>query len=169
MVFYRSREDRLARRAYVSCNRGFGGGLLLGLAYRFFSRPAKVFVSYRSLSESHYKALLQAWSANKKFRFSFEDLSVGVSIRSEDERYIRRKIRDRLKESQIVLVLIGKNTHKSKWVAWEVSEAVRKGIPIIAVMVERVRKKPTWLDLSSVRWVDEFTEEKISNALASFH
>ena len=40
----------------------------------------KVFISYDYNNEKKYKNLLLAWDANSYFDFSFEDISVDVSI-----------------------------------------------------------------------------------------
>ena len=76
----------------------------------------KIFVSYRADDEGTlHKNLLVAWSRNDSFfpEIKFHDTSIGTSINSVNANYIKSVIKDRIKESDIVLCLVGKNTGNS--------------------------------------------------------
>jgi len=87
----------------------------------------KVFVSYDYDNDKHYKNLLLAWDANKQFDFYLYDQSVDVSVNSTDAAAIKRVISARINASTYFLCIVGKRTHKSGWVAWEIDKAVELG------------------------------------------
>ena len=100
----------------------------------------KVFVSYRADDEgTKHKNLLVAWSANDYFfpEIKFYDTSIGTSINSVNANYIKSVIKDRIKESDIVLCLVGKNTGSSDWVNWEIETAYSMNKKIVAVKTNR--------------------------------
>ena len=43
----------------------------------------------------------------------FVDTSVGISIKSDDAYYIKERIKEKIKSSDKVICIIGKNTHTS--------------------------------------------------------
>jgi hypothetical protein len=84
----------------------------------------KIFISYDYDNDKHYKNLFVAWDKNGLFDFSFYDASVDVSVNSTDATYIKSVIKNRIKSSSHFLCIVGKHTHKSAWVKWEIETAV---------------------------------------------
>ena len=84
----------------------------------------KVFISYDYDNDKHYKNLLLAWDSNKLFDFSIHDHSADVSINSTDATAIKRVISRYINEATYFLVIVGKKTHKSSWVKWEIEKAL---------------------------------------------
>jgi|SRR5690625_2027953 len=128
----------------------------------------KLFVSYRADEEGNkYKNLLVAWSKNDNgyFDIKFEDTSIGVSINSDDEDYIKRRIREKISESRTVLVLIGKDTHKSDWVEWEIDKAVELKKKLVAVKIKNSYTSPSNLFGKGATWAKSFTYESIKKAI----
>lgn len=129
----------------------------------------KLFVSYRADDEStKYKNLLVAWSESPNLNFfevKFEDTSIGVSINSEDANYIKRRIREKLENSSRVICLIGKSTHQSEWVRWEIEKAFELNIPITAIKINSAYTTPYVLYNKNVSWAYSFKYESIKNAL----
>jgi len=95
----------------------------------------KIFISYDYDNDKRYKNLLLAWDANSYFDFSFEDISVDVSIDSTDADTITRVISARINNSTYFLCIIGEKTYKSAWVKWEIDKAVELGKKIVAVKI----------------------------------
>jgi hypothetical protein len=127
----------------------------------------KIFISYDYSNDKHYKNLLLAWDKNKDFDFGFYDQSVDVSVDSTDAVVIRRVISARINDSTYFLCLVGKKTHLSKWVDWEIRKAIELKKKIIAVKIEQDNISPSAILGIGTSWAKSFTFEAIKNALAS--
>jgi len=125
----------------------------------------KVFISYDYDNDRSYKNLLLAWDANTNFDFYLYDQSVDVSVNSYDAAAIRRVISARINESTYFLCLVGKNTHKSEWVSWEISKAVELKKKIIAVKIDSSNSTPINLYGVGASWARSFTYSSIKNAI----
>lgn len=109
-------------------------------AHELFFKKQKIFVSYYHDSDKHYKRLLEAWSANDKFSLEFEDVSTDVSINSENEKYIKRRIADNIKQSDALVVLVGKESHQRPWIAWEINKAKEHKKKIVAIKIRKIMR-----------------------------
>lgn len=128
----------------------------------------KIFVSYRADDEgTMYKNLLVAWSKNDNghFDIKFEDTSIGVSINSTNASYIKSKIKEKIKESKTVLVLIGEETHKSDWVEWEIETAAELNKKLVAVKIENSYSSPLAILLKGAKWAKSFKYDSIKKAI----
>ncbi len=128
----------------------------------------KVFVSYRADSEGErYKNLLVAWSKNDNghFDIKFDDQSIGVSINSEDANYIKRVIKTKITNSNTFLVLVGKDTHRSDWVNWEIKKAAELNKKIVAVKIDSGYKTPLELYGVGATWARSFRYDSIKKAI----
>lgn len=56
---------------------------------------------------------------------------------SEKQRYVEKM----LSNAQLMILISSRSIDKSEWVQWELSEAKRRGIPIITVQASMNRKK----------------------------
>ena len=61
-----------------------------------------------------------------KFDFAFFDRSLADPIKKDAPEYIRGFIRDKLHATDVTVVLIGDDTHRSAWVQVEIEESVRR-------------------------------------------
>ncbi|MEW8338506.1 MAG: TIR domain-containing protein [Candidatus Thiodiazotropha taylori] len=138
-----------------------GGYLLIN------GKRKKVFVSYYSKGDSHFKNLIIAWANNNKFDLQLDDISTDVNIRSNDVSYLKRRMKQQIKKADYFLVFIGKDTHSREWVQWEIKQAKSLNKPIVAIKEKRSYKSPNVLHGSSATWLYSFSEEKIRNALDS--
>lgn len=143
-------------------------GILAAVAgYVLFNKKQKIFVSYYHDADKHYKRLLTAWSANDKFELEFEDVSTDVSIKSENDAYIRRVIADKIKQCDVFVVLIGKKSHKRDWISWEIAKAKEYGKKIVAIKIRKNYASPQELLSAGTVWVYEYNEKKIRDAIES--
>ena len=55
----------------------------------------RTFVGFSS-TDIHYYRLMQAWKASENFDFNFTDCQLHTEINSNDEPYIKRKVRQRI-------------------------------------------------------------------------
>lgn len=124
-----------------------------------------IFVSYRYSGDAKYKNLLKAWSANHKFDLSFDDFSNDISVDSTEALVIKDAILKKMRKSDIFLCIVGSNTHKSKWVSWEIEKAIELEMPIVAVKINKSFSSPPLLKGNNVSWALSFKEKSITKAL----
>lgn len=125
----------------------------------------KIFISYDYNNDKHYKNLLVAWDKNNLFDFIFYDASVDVSVNSEDAEYIKRVIKDRINSASYFLCIIGRQTYKSGWVAWETNTAINLYRKIIVVKTEQSNTSLNEISDIGASWAKSFTFESIKNAI----
>jgi hypothetical protein len=95
----------------------------------------KTYVCFDADTDMNYYRLMQAWKENENIAFDFQNAHEINSIRDgSSEETIKRKLRERLENTKVLVVLIGENTKNLyKYVRWEIEYAIEKDIPIIAV------------------------------------
>lgn len=125
----------------------------------------KVFVSFDYDHDKNYKLLLQAWDSNPNFEFNFNDKSVTVPIDSKEESRIKAGITSKMNDSTYFLVIIGEHTHKSKWISWEIENANKAGLKLVAVKIDKSFKKPDALSGKDVSWSMNFKQDSIISAM----
>ena len=127
----------------------------------------KVFISYDYDNDKTDKNLLLAWDANDDFDFSLYDMSVDVSVDSDDAAAIKRVISARINQSTHFLCLIGTKTHKSNWVDWEIKKAIELNKKLIAVKINKDNTSPSAILDQGASWALSFTFDGIKNAIDS--
>lgn len=140
----------------------------LGDTMFFFSDP-KVFISYHYENDRHYKNLIVAWSKNASFDISFYDKSVDVSVNSTKAGPIRRVISSKINDSDVFLCIVGKYTHKSSWVDWEIKKAHELKKSFVAVKIDRAYKTPKALYNKNAEWALSFKVDAIQKAINAAH
>ena len=128
-------------------------------------KQKKVFISYYSKGDSHYKNLIVAWAKNNNFKLNIEDLSTDTNIKSSDRSYLRARMKKQIEKADYFIVFVGEDTHKREWVLWEIEQAKTFGKTIIAVKEKKAHKSPKPLLGSRATWIYGFSEEGIRNAL----
>jgi hypothetical protein len=141
------------------------GGLGIWNYQKLNNKPHKIFISYYAKKDSRYKNMLIAWSKNKKFELKLEDFSTDVSINSNNETYLKKRMKDQIMKADNFLIFIGKDTHKRKWVAWEIAQAKMLNKKIIAIKENKTHKSPACLLGIGTIWVYGFSELGLRNAL----
>ena len=95
----------------------------------------KTYVAFDADSDIRYYRLMQAWKKNNNTSFNFydaHDLNNLMSFSSEET--IKAKLAERLRNTKVFILLIGNSTKNLyKFVRWEIEQAIRRNIPIIAV------------------------------------
>ncbi|HFI0405726.1 TPA: TIR domain-containing protein [Streptococcus suis] len=86
-------------------------------------------------------------------------------MNSTNATYIKSVIRERIKNSDVVLCLVGKNTSSSDWVNWEIETAYQLNKKIVAVKIERGYDTPLALYGKGVSWAFEFSKAAILREL----
>jgi hypothetical protein len=103
----------------------------------------KVFISFDGDNDIHYYRLMKAWKQNDKTDFSFNDAHDIKQARDTSlEETIKRSLRDRLNNSRVFVILIGERTrYLTKFVRWEMEQAIFIGLPIIGVNLNGLRQQ----------------------------
>lgn len=115
----------------------------------------KVFVSF-AIKDSKYRDFLVSQAKNERSPFTFIDMSVK---KPWNENVWKRKCRQKIKESDGMIVLLSNHTWHSSGARWEVKCAKKEGIPVIGMHIKKDNKraKPTELGRSRViewTWVN---------------
>lgn len=139
--------------------------LLGGILVYDSLRSKRIFVSYKYTGDSKYKNLLVAWSKNHKFSVSFDDVSSDISIDSWDHEVIKSGIAPQIYKADIFLCIIGKNTHKSSFVEWEILKAIEMKKKIVAVKTNKNNISPEVIKNIGAVWALRFKEKEIIKAL----
>ena len=125
----------------------------------------KIFISYDYDNDKHYKNLLVAWDKNSQFDFSFYDASVDVSVDSTDVAAVKRVISARINGATHFVCLVGKHTHESGWVRWEIEKAVALKKKLIAVKTDVENTSPDAILGVGASWAMSFTFDAITKAI----
>ncbi len=76
-------------------------------------------------------------------------------------------MKEKINESDCVIVFIGEDTHERPWVQWEIKKAIELKKPIVAVKEKKTHKSPKLLIGCDAKWVYGFSEKKIREAIES--
>uniref|UniRef100_E6VFG1 Thoeris protein ThsB TIR-like domain-containing protein n=1 Tax=Rhodopseudomonas palustris (strain DX-1) TaxID=652103 RepID=E6VFG1_RHOPX len=83
---------------------------------------------------------IKGWKANKNIDFEYNDAHDldNMTARAQGENYVKSKLRERMKQSKAVVVLVGEKTKNLyKYVRWELELALELGLPIIAANLNK--------------------------------
>lgn len=102
----------------------------------------KTYVCFDGDNDMHYYRLMQAWHQNDKSTFSFYNAhDINTARDTSQEASIKRQLRERLLNSKVLVVLIGANTrYLTKFVKWEMEQALSLDLPIIGVNLNGMRQ-----------------------------
>lgn len=103
----------------------------------------KTYICFDADSDIHYYRLMQAWKENEHHVFNFHNAHEINTLRDgSSEATIKAKLRERLKNTKVLVVLIGKSTmNLYKYVRWEIEYAIENDIPIIGVNLNGSKTK----------------------------
>ena len=103
----------------------------------------KTYVCFDGDSDIHYYRLMQAWHQNDRSPFVFYNAhDLNTARDSSLEASIKRQLRERLLNSSVFVVLIGANTrYLTKFVRWEMEQAVELRLPIVGVNLNGMRQQ----------------------------
>jgi hypothetical protein len=99
--------------------------------------PRRVFLSYQHRDHGRAKGFdLMGRSPHVEIASSVRHLLNPVA--SQDPEYVGRKIREQQKFTSVTVVLVGKDTHKSDWVAKEIDWSLSKDPPngLLAIRID---------------------------------
>lgn len=133
----------------------------------------RTFVGFSSTDIKYYRLML-AWKENEHIDFNFTDCQLSTELRSEDEQYIKSKVRQRINMAGKYAILIGEDTrYQYKYVRWEAEVAIEKNCTIIGVNLDGDRQMidktcpPVVRDIGAI--FVPFSPKIIAYALANYN
>jgi len=84
---------------------------------------------------------MEAWKENENIAFDFDNAHEINNLRDgSSEETIKRKLRERLQNTKVLVVLIGEHTKNLyKYIRWEIEYAIEHNIPIVGVNLNKKR------------------------------
>lgn len=95
----------------------------------------KTYIAFDGDNDMKHYRLMTAWAAHPDYSFSFNNAhDLNTARDTSQEESIKRQLRERFANSRLFIVLIGDRTKfLTKFVRWEMEEALRLDLPIIGV------------------------------------
>lgn len=141
---------------------------------RIVKAKPKVFVSFDFENDVHYKRLLEAWDANKKFQFIFQDLTP-QEIQSSSVARVKAVLTSKIKDASHTLVIIGQyanQLHKDSlligcrnWINFEIQQSRLNNKKIVGVRIQPHYTLPELILGSGGKHIEGFTEAGIIQGL----
>lgn len=135
---------------------------------------ATVFVSFDWHNDRRYKHLLEAWDANTRFDFTFDD-GTPDEIDSNNVGRIKGALTMKVHDASHTLVIVGQyanQRHRSapligfkNWINFEISQSIDAHNGIVAVILDRSYELPEELRHANYTTVHGFTEQGIIRGL----
>jgi hypothetical protein len=125
----------------------------------------KVFIGYDYDNDKAVKDRLLGWDANKEFDFSSYDRSFDVAVDSPGAAAIKQDLAARIGDASYFLYIVGKESYRSGWAAWEVRKAVELKKKLVAVKTDSINNSPTSLQGVGASWTTMFDFDSIKKAI----
>lgn len=95
----------------------------------------KTYVSFDGDSDIHYYYLMRAWKQSDGIDFNFYDAhDLNTARDTSQEVSIKQQLAARMRETKVFVLLVGDRTrYLYKFVRWEIEQALRRNLPIVAV------------------------------------
>lgn len=101
----------------------------------------KTYVCFDGDTDMKYYNLMKGWKQNDNTDFNFYDAHELNNARDTSlEQSIKNQLRERLKNTKLFVVLLGEHTkYLTKFVKWEMEQAISLKLPIIVVNLNQRR------------------------------
>jgi hypothetical protein len=124
----------------------------------------KVFIGYDECDKAAKDRLL-GWDVNKEFDFSSYDRSVDVAVDSEEAMAIKQDLAARIGDASFLLCIVGKESYRNGWMAWEIRKAVELKKKLVAAKTDSTNNSPTALQGIGASWSTTFNFDSIKKAM----
>jgi hypothetical protein len=125
----------------------------------------KVFIAYDYENDKAAKDRLLEWGANGEFDFSSYDRSFGVEVDSNEAAAIKQDLAARIANCGLFLCIVGHETYRSRWMAWEIGKAVELEKKLVAVKTDSTNNSPTLLQRVGASWSAMFNFNSVKEAM----
>jgi hypothetical protein len=102
----------------------------------------KTYVCFDGDNDIKYYNLMKAWKQNDNTEFNFYDAhDINNALDTSKEETIKVKLRERMNNSKVIVVLVGEHTKNLyKFVRWEIETAISMNLPIIVVNLNGLKE-----------------------------
>lgn len=117
-----------------------------------------VFISHSWSNIDDLKNLRNLLKQRGYFEVEFEEASPDTPINSYNASYIKQRLKQKIKNSNIVLGIAGIYASYSDWMEWELDTAIELNVPIVGVIPrgqERISTVVSSRSKENVRWNTE--------------
>jgi hypothetical protein len=125
----------------------------------------KVFIGYDYDQDTAAKDRLLRWDTNKEFDFSSYDRFFDVAVDSQEAVAIKQDLAARIGDSSHFLCIVGKETYRNAWVAWEIRKAVELKKKLVAAKTDSTNNSPTAMQGVGASWSTIFNFDSIKKAM----
>lgn len=122
------------------------------------AKEYRIFISHSWQHTGALESLRRLLSERGYFNVSFEEVSKDEPINSTNAYYIKKRLGEKILNSNIVLALAGIYASHSYWMEWELEKANELNVPIVGVVPhgqERVSTTVSSRSILDVRWNTE--------------
>jgi len=122
------------------------------------AKEYKIFISHSWQYTDTLESLRKLINARAYFSATYEESTKDKPINSEDENYVKRRLAQKIGNSEIILALAGVYASHSSWMEWELDKAIELGVPIVGVIPngqERISAIVSSRSIADVRWTTE--------------
>ena len=126
-----------------------------------------IFVSHSWDHSNDLVSLHNLLSSRGYFYYDSQEVTKNNPINSVNAIYIKQQLKERIKNSDILLALAGIYASHSDWMKWEIETARALGIPIVGIIPrgqERISKVVFDNSIIDIRW----NTESIVQAIRSY-
>ncbi len=102
----------------------------------------KTYVAFDGDNDIHYYRLMLAWKQHDGMNFDFYNAhDLNYAYDSSMEQSIKKQLRERLLNSKVFVLLVGDRTrYLTKFVTWEIEQALSLDLPIICINLSGLRE-----------------------------
>lgn len=122
------------------------------------SREINVFISHSWDHVEDLRNLRKLLKNRGYFNVEFKEVPPDSPINSQNSEYVKRVLRKRIEDYNVVLGIAGMYASYSDWMDWELSTAISKGKKVVGVIPwgqERISQTVTKYSIENVRWNTE--------------
>jgi len=122
------------------------------------AKEYKIFISHSWQYTDTLEALRNLINSRGYFSATYEESTRDKPINSDDESYVKRRLAQKISDSDIILALAGVYASHSSWMEWELDKAIELGTPIVGVIPrgqERISTVVSSRSVTDVRWNTE--------------
>ena len=125
----------------------------------------RVFIGYDYDNDKAAKDRLLGWDTNNEFCFSSYDRSFDVAVDSDEAVATKQDVAARIGDSIHFLRIVGKETYRSGWMAWEIRKAVELKKKLLAAKTDSTNNSPTAMQRVGASWITTFNFDSIKKAV----
>ena len=126
------------------------------------AKEYKIFISHSWQYTDKLEALRDLINARGYFSATYEESTRDKPINSDDESYVKKRLAQKISNSNVILALAGVYASHSSWMQWELDKAIELGIPVIGVIPRGQSRISTIVSSRSVVDIKWNTESIVS-------